>query len=91
MLETLTLEEKSSLFRLDRGNDDESLQFVSFYRASKVTGISICALRNACENQTQRSCDEKERYKSLKLTGQLYAIVVVPSPKRKFYANLVNE
>ena len=45
----LTLEEKSLLFLLDRGNDDESLQFVSLYWASKVTGISICALRNACE------------------------------------------
>ena len=49
---TLTLEEKSLLFLLDRGNDDESLQFVSLYWASKVTGISICALRNVCEKQT---------------------------------------
>ena len=49
---TLTFEEKSSLFHLDRGNDNESLQFVSLYRASKVTGISICALRNVCEKQT---------------------------------------
>ena len=46
---TLTPEEKSSLFHLDRGNDDESLQFVSLYRALKVTGSSICTLRNACE------------------------------------------
>ena len=46
---TLTLEEKSSLFLLDQGNDIESLQSVSLYQASKVTGISICALRNACE------------------------------------------
>ena len=45
----LTLEEKSSPFLLERENDDESLQFVSLYWASKVTGISICALKNACE------------------------------------------
>ena len=46
----LTPEDRSSFFLMgpeDRGNDDESLQFVSIYRASKVTGISICALRNA--------------------------------------------
>ena len=49
---TLTFEEKSSPFHLEQGNDDESLQFVSLYRASKVTGISICKLRNACEKQT---------------------------------------
>ena len=40
-------EDQSSFFGLDRGNDDEFLQFVSIYQASKVTGISICALRNA--------------------------------------------
>ena len=45
----LTPDDRSSFFLLDRGNDDESLQFVSIYRASKVTGISICALRNACK------------------------------------------
>ena len=28
---------------------DKPSHFVSLYRASKVTGISICALRNACK------------------------------------------
>ena len=46
---TLTPEERSSFFSVDRGNDDESLQFVSLYRALKVTGISICTQRNACK------------------------------------------
>ena len=46
---TLTPEDRSSFFSMDRGNSDESLQFVSLYRASKKTGISICALRNACK------------------------------------------
>ena len=44
-----TPEDKSSFFSIDRGNDDESLQFVSLYWASKKTGISICALTNACK------------------------------------------
>ena len=45
----LMAEDRSSFFGLDRGNDDEFLQFISIYQASKVTGISICALRNACK------------------------------------------
>ena len=45
----LTPEDRSSFFSMDRGNSDESLQFVSLYQASKKTGISICALRNACK------------------------------------------
>ena len=36
---TLTPEDRSSFFLMDRGNDDESLQFVSICWASKVTGI----------------------------------------------------
>ena len=48
-LKTLTPEDRSAFFLMDRGNDDESLQFVSIYRASKKTGISICTLRNACK------------------------------------------
>ena len=46
---TLTPEDRSAFFLIDRGNENESLQFVSLYRASKKTGISICALRNACK------------------------------------------
>ena len=45
---TLTPEDRSMFFLMDQGFDEESLQFVSIYRASKKTGISICTLRNAC-------------------------------------------
>ena len=46
----LTTADRSSWFLMYRGNDYERpLQFVSIYQASKVTGISICALRNACK------------------------------------------
>ena len=45
----LTPEDRSLFFLLDRGNDDESLHFISIYWVSKVIGISICALRNACK------------------------------------------
>ena len=50
----LTPEDRSSFFLMDRENDDESLQFISIYRASKVTGISICALRNACKKANMK-------------------------------------
>ena len=45
----LTPEDRSSFFSMDRENDDESLQLVSLYQASKKTGISICTLKNACK------------------------------------------
>ena len=46
---TLTSEDRSMFFLMDRGFNKESLQFGSIYQASKKTGISICALRNACK------------------------------------------
>ena len=45
----LTPEDRSSFFFMYPGNDyDKPSHFISLYQASKVTGISICALRNAC-------------------------------------------
>ena len=44
----LTPEDRSSFIFMYPENDyDNPLHFVSFYRAWKKTGISICALRNA--------------------------------------------
>ena len=47
----LTPEDRSSWFFMDReaNNYEKPLTFVSLYQASKKTGISICALRNACK------------------------------------------
>ena len=46
----LTPEDSSSWFSINREGDYERfLHFVSIYRASKKTGISICTLRNACK------------------------------------------
>ena len=50
LLKTLSFKDKSSWFMLDLNGEHEHLmQFSSLYEAAKVTGISICALRNACE------------------------------------------
>ena len=47
----LTPEDRSSWFMMDREGDnyEKPLHFISIYQASKRTGISICALRNACK------------------------------------------
>ena len=47
----LTPEVRSLWFFMDREGDnyEKPLTFVSLYRALKKTGISICALRNACK------------------------------------------
>ena len=48
--EDITPEDRSSFFFMHPGNDyDRPLHFISLYRASKVTGISINVLRNACK------------------------------------------
>ena len=89
---TLTPEDRSSFFLLDRRNDYESFQFVSIYRASKVTGISICALRNACKKAnmmiTRTSGGFVEKF-------EVYWVGVCfdccPKPKRNFYGRSLNE
>ena len=43
------------------------------------------------KKETQQSHEEREGYKSLKLAGQEYAIIVATGPKRKFYKKLANE
>ena len=49
---TLTIEDKSSLFLLFKGEDRRDfLDFSSFYKAKAKTVISISALRNACEKE----------------------------------------
>ena len=73
----LTPEDKSSFFFMcPENNYERPLTFVSLYRASKVTGISINAPRNACKKVNMTISDEEEGYKHLKLTGHFHAIVV---------------
>ena len=43
------------------------------------------------KKESQQSHEEREGYKSLKLAGQEYAIIVATGPKRKFYKKLANE
>ena len=47
----LAPEDRSLWFFMDQEGDnyEKPLTFVSLYRASKNTSISICALRNACK------------------------------------------
>ena len=50
-----TPEDRSALFTLYPGGDyNRPLTFVSLYQASKKTGISICALRNACSKTNMK-------------------------------------
>ena len=52
----LTPEDRSALFTLyPGGNYDRPLTFISLYRASKKTGISICVLRNVCSKANMKT------------------------------------
>ena len=80
---TLTLVEKSWLFRLDRGNDDESLQFVSLSRAWKVTGISICAPRNACEKTNPTITRRKRGIQKFEVDWSIVCNSCCPKSKKE--------
>ena len=88
MLEDSTLEEKSSLFRLDRGNDDEFLQFVSLYWASKVTGISICTLRNACEKTNLMITQQKGGIQKFEVDWAIVCNSCCPKSKKEILREL---
>ena len=56
----LTVKEKSTWFHLTRENiKKDPMTFTSLYVASKVTGISKCALRNACERTNKKVTQRK--------------------------------
>ena len=45
----LTFEDRSSFFGIDLGyGTEDTYIFTSIHQASRETGISVCALRNAC-------------------------------------------
>ena len=46
---TLTFEDRSSYFVINLGFGMDLTIFTSIHQASRETGISICALRNACK------------------------------------------
>ena len=65
----LTPEDRSAIFTLYPGGDyDIPLTFISLYRASKKTDISICTLRNACSKANMKITQQKwgeQRYEVL--------------------------
>ena len=52
--ETLSFKDKSRQFYMNEEDDEDIfLEFRSLYTATRKTGISICALRNACEKTNE--------------------------------------
>ena len=51
---TLSFKDKSGWFFMHKeGDHDNPMYFKSLYPASRKTGISVCALRNACEKTNE--------------------------------------
>ena len=48
-LRTLTFEERKTCFGIDEGFNSDLLQFWNINQVSRATGLSYCALRNACK------------------------------------------
>ena len=57
---TLTSENRKTSFRIDEDFDLDLLQFHSINQASRVTGLSYCALRNACEKRNMTIMRQKD-------------------------------
>ena len=85
---TLTPEDRSAFFLMDRGNDNESLQFVSLYRASKKTGISICALRNACKKENLTITQQKGGTQMFKVYWSPVCFACCPKTKKSLLREL---
>ena len=65
---TLTVKEKSTWFHMERDDIKElSMTFTSLYLASKVTGISDCALRNAFEKTNKKVTKRKGEFARYKI------------------------
>ena len=47
----LTFKDRKTCFGMDKGFNLDLLQFRNINKASGVTGLSYCALRNACEKR----------------------------------------
>ena len=60
---TLTVKEKSTWFHMERDDiKQDAMAFTSSYVVSKVTGISDCALRNACEKTNKKVTRRKGEF-----------------------------
>ena len=59
----LTVKEKSTWFYMEREDiKKDPVTFTSLYVALKVTGISECALRNACERTNKKVTRRKDGF-----------------------------
>ena len=65
---TLTVNEKSTWFHMERYDIKElPMTFTSLYVALKITGISDCALRNACEKTNEKATKRKGEFTRYKI------------------------
>ena len=74
----LTVKDRSTWFHMERKDIKELPKtFTSLYAASKVTGISNNALRNACEKNNKFITRRKESFQGTKSIGFISAINVI--------------
>ena len=65
---TLTVKDKSTWFHMEMEDIKRgSMTFTSLYAASKVTGISDCALTNACEKTNKKITRRKGEFARYKI------------------------
>ena len=73
----LTVKDRSAWFDLEREDVKEApMSFTSFYMASKETGISINALRNACEKNNKKITQRKGSLLGTKSVGLVSVVNV---------------
>ena len=81
---TLTVKEKSTWFHMERDDIKQyPMTFTSLYVASKVTGISDCALRNACEKTNKKATKTKGKFARYKIDWFNVCRQCGPSPPKK--------
>ena len=81
---TLTVKEKSTSFHMERDDIKElPMTFTSLYVASKITGISRCALRNACEKTNKKVTKRKGEFARYKINWFGLCHQCDPSPSKK--------
>ena len=80
----LTVKNRSAWFDLEREDIKEaSMNFTSLYMASKKTGISINALRNACEKSNKKITRRKGEFARYKISSFSVCCQCDPSSSKK--------
>ena len=82
---TLTVKDRSTWFHIERKDIKELpiMAFTSLHVASKITGISDCVLRNACEKTNKKVTKRKGEFARYKIDWFNICRQCDPSPPMK--------